>query len=502
MQSFHDGGKSGYHGRHLEAGGQLKRLLEMLDNGEIPKGTHLLIEQTDRLSRQPLMQAFSLVTNLLEKGLIIVTLDDQQKYTYEGDQSQVYMLAGRLHRGYDESRSKSERLGKVWANKEKEMREGKVPKMRLPFWLDRNAAGEVIALPEWVSLIEDILKLSIEGDGGAEIAAKLNTEGNLTKEGFEWNSGKITKLIRNKQLIGWHTRKANKSMHYCLPPVVSQELFSRAQKALDSRSRARGNSKNWNSALSGLTACGACGGSLKLHGRPQSRTAVCRSAVDGGSCSNKKSIRYKALILGSVAALNTRLASLMVNHPISRKPQEERELEIELTKAQSKVNNLTQAIAHLENSTALPTITRELDTASKEVESIKLKISKLGPEESPDVRIFKMLKIAREEVPSLVTEVLSGSKSAANKLNTYLHSVDGFKVSLQSGTATVLETDVWYEKKVLKVRNESIGETVIDKIDRPSKATNGSVNHVTESGHKILIEERGTPLGAGYELVL
>ena len=498
IQSFHDGGKSGFHGRHLAADGELRRLLKMLDNGDIPKGTHLLIEQTDRLSRQPLMQAFSLVTNLLEKGLVIVTLDDKQKYTYEGDQTQVYMLAGRLHRGYDESRSKSERLSKVWANKQKEMEEGIVPKMRLPFWLARDSSGKVIELSSWVSMIEEVLNLAIEGHGGADIAAKLNGEGRLTKDGVDWNSSKITKLIRNKQLIGWHTRKSDKTTYLCLPPIVSQELFSMAQKALDSRTRTRGNSKQWNSALSGLTSCGACGGTLKLHGRPQSRTAVCRTAVDGGSCTNRKSIRYKALILGSVASLNTSLANLMMNQPIKEQPQEKRELEAKLAKAQVKVSNLTLAIAQLESPAALSAITRELDSASNEIEKIKRSLSEIDPVEHPDDKAFRLLWTAREEVPSLVTEVLEGSKAAANKLNTYLHSIDGFKISLQGGVASVLGTDIWFEKKELKIHNEYVGEVSIVKADEATKTS----SFVTDSGHEIAIEERGTPLGGGYYLAI
>lgn len=498
MQSFHDGGKSGYHGKHLEAGGQLKRLLEMLDNGDIPRGTHLLIEQTDRLSRQPLMQAFSLVTNLLEKGLVIVTLDDEQKYTYEGDQTQVYMLAGRLHRGYDESRSKSERLGKVWANKEKEMKEGRLPKMRLPFWLERDSSGEVVELSSWVSLIEEVLNLAIEGFGGADIAAKLNAVGKLTKDGVNWNSSKITKLIRNKQLTGWHTRKADKTMYFCLPPVVSQELFSMAQKALDSRTRTRGNSKQWNSALSGLTSCGACGGVLKLHGRPQSRTAVCRTAVDGGSCTNRKSIRYRALVLGSVASLNTSLANLMMKQPNKKPPQEKRDLETLLAKAENKVSNLVQSIGLSENSTMLVTLTRELDKASNEVEKLKVKLSEVEPVESAKERAFRMLRIAKEEIPALVTGVLEGSKADANKLNTYLHSIDGFKISLLDGVATVLDTDIWFERKELKISNEYVGEVSISKDDGATEVG----TYVTESGHKILTEEQGTPLGGGYYLAI
>ena len=109
-----------------------------------------------------------------------------------------------------------------------------------------------------------------------------------------------------------------------------------------------------------------------------------------------------------------------------------------------------------------------------------------------------MLRIAKEEIPALVTGVLEGSKADANKLNTYLHSIDGFKISLLDGVATVLDTDIWFERKELKISNEYVGEVSISKDDGATEVG----TYVTESGHKILTEEQGTPLGGGYYLAI
>ena len=188
----------------------------------------------------------------------------------------------------------------------------------------------------------------------------------------------------------------------------------------------------------------------------------------------------------------------MMKQPNKKPPQEKRDLETLLAKAQNKVTNLTQAIVQLENPTALATLTRELDIASNEVETLKVKLSEVEPVESAEVRAFRMLRIAKEEVPALVTGVLEGSKADANKLNTYLHSIDGFKIDLLDGVATVLGTDIWFEKKELKISNEHVGEVSIIKEDKAPKV----VTYVTDSGHEIVTEERGTPLGGGYYLAI
>jgi len=70
-----DRGKSAFKGvnRHK---GALARLLEKLEDGTIPKGSFLLIESLDRLSRQDLVQSIPLFTSIVSAGLNVVTLMD------------------------------------------------------------------------------------------------------------------------------------------------------------------------------------------------------------------------------------------------------------------------------------------------------------------------------------------------------------------------------------------------------------------------------------------
>ena len=76
---FKDLGISGYKGIN-RIDGALKRLIDLVDKGEILKGSVLIVEHLDRLSREKVMDALSLFINLIQKGIKIVTLQDDQEY--------------------------------------------------------------------------------------------------------------------------------------------------------------------------------------------------------------------------------------------------------------------------------------------------------------------------------------------------------------------------------------------------------------------------------------
>lgn len=501
LHTYHDSGRSGYHAKHLKAGGQLRELLERVRNGDIPKNTHLLVEQTDRLSRQPLMEALQLIQELTLAGLTIVTLDDKQKYDRNVDIGQFIQLASRFHRGYDESQSKSARLTKAWSVKTEQMQQGIVPKMRLPFWLERNESDEVVVLDEWVQLIKDVLNMCIRGLGGSEIAVELNSSGRLQKSGANWNNTRVTTLIRNRQLIGWHTRKATKETYFCLPPVVPIELFNRAQKALDSRVRSKGNSQKWSSALSGLTSCGQCGSVLKFSGKSKHRTAVCRAAVDSRSCSNRRSIRYKALILGAVAALSTSLASFIHSQEPQHSSDDKDAINQELEAVNHKISNIVKAIGSLQESgMQVPELTKELAEANEQRERLKSKLATHEVQQDPDTRLFAMLKLLKGDIPELVTKVLDGDKESANRLNILLRSIDGFSITLNDGIAHIGQSKVWIEGKTIMFSNDAVGETSITKVD--PKIERFTIDKANGQTAEVEYIDGGTPLGAGYQLLL
>ncbi|MCE9686309.1 recombinase family protein [Shewanella sp. AS16] len=454
LDSFHDAGKSGYHGKHLQRGGQFHELLRQLHEGAIPRGTHLLVEQTDRLTRQLPLDGLSLVHQLITGGLTIVTMDDGQSYDRSTDFGKLVQLLARLQRGHDESQAKSDRLSYVWSKKAQEMESGKAPRMRLPFWLKREG-DELVIIPEMKALVERVIKRSIEGAGGATIASELNAEGHRTSTGATWNSGKVTKLIHSKSIIGWHTRKETGEAHNIYPPIVSIDVFNQAQHALISRTRQRGNTQKWASALSGLTYCGNCGSRLKMMGRPETRSGVCRAAVEGGRpCGNKQSMRYRTMILATALAVHEEAAKKVLDR-LPKDDSKRDELQHELAQLSVQVERLAEAVASVDGA-AIGTLIPKLKEASERREAVKQDLATRVP--AGEVS-FDDLMSAFDKVPSIVGDVLKGDKAKSNELNALLHSLPDFRITLLDGVATIMGLKVEQaDRLTIKVSNRGFPE--------------------------------------------
>src|SRR5690348_11123783 len=74
-QSLHlrDLGVSAYDGSNV-ARGALGGFLRAIRQGRIAKGSYLLVESLDRLSRAQVMQALSVFTEIINAGVVLVTL--------------------------------------------------------------------------------------------------------------------------------------------------------------------------------------------------------------------------------------------------------------------------------------------------------------------------------------------------------------------------------------------------------------------------------------------
>jgi DNA invertase Pin-like site-specific DNA recombinase len=90
--SFKDIGFSAYDGSNVEKGG-LGKFLHAVDIGKIEKGSYLLVESLDRLSRQKVQTQLRMFLALLEKGINIVTLIDEKIYKPESTDTYELMMS-------------------------------------------------------------------------------------------------------------------------------------------------------------------------------------------------------------------------------------------------------------------------------------------------------------------------------------------------------------------------------------------------------------------------
>src|SRR3954447_145103 len=77
-RTYLDRGRSAYHGRHRQKGGALAAFLSEVERGDIPRGSLLIIENLDRLSRENPWDALSLLTGLVNNGVSVVVLSPSE----------------------------------------------------------------------------------------------------------------------------------------------------------------------------------------------------------------------------------------------------------------------------------------------------------------------------------------------------------------------------------------------------------------------------------------
>jgi DNA invertase Pin-like site-specific DNA recombinase len=142
-----DIGVSAWKGNNRKRGA-LGEFVRMVESGRIPRGSFLLVESLDRLSRTQVMDALELFTGILRSGITIVTMGPpEQIYTWEsinGDFGQLIITLTVMARAHEESQRKSERIRAAFANKRKLSQKGIRTNSSPPLWITATqvAKGE------------------------------------------------------------------------------------------------------------------------------------------------------------------------------------------------------------------------------------------------------------------------------------------------------------------------------------------------------------------------
>src|SRR5262249_52336870 len=107
--TLQDKGVSGYTGAHRENPDRhaLAAFLELVRRGRIPRGSYLVVESLDRLSREHIRPALTLLLNLIDAGIRIVQLlPVEAVYDDKVEPMALMMAIMELSRGHSESRMK------------------------------------------------------------------------------------------------------------------------------------------------------------------------------------------------------------------------------------------------------------------------------------------------------------------------------------------------------------------------------------------------------------
>lgn len=264
--SYRDAGVSAFRGKNA-AEGALSAFLVAVDDGTIVKGSMLLVESFDRLSRMPVMKALRLFQDIVDRGITLVTLKDGQVYntaSLDANWTQLIIALASMSGAHDENSRKSRHVKEAWDAKRKT---GEILTAMGPAWLtlktDAKGVRRWQVIKERADIVKAIFDLAAKGHGSPTLARLLNDSKTLTLGGIatEWSSGLVAAVLKNKSVIGTYTPKKAKAdpVDNYYPQIISPLDFYRVQEHIAGRDK-RGGIKGTNVAnlFAGMTYC-ECG---------------------------------------------------------------------------------------------------------------------------------------------------------------------------------------------------------------------------------------------------
>jgi DNA invertase Pin-like site-specific DNA recombinase len=249
-RTYHDLGKSAYMGEHRSNPDRyaLAAFLKLAEDGKIPRGSYLIIEALDRLTREHVRAGLMLCLGLIEKGIRIVQLSPSELvYDEKSDEMSLMLMIVELSRGHRESKRKSDLSGPAWRKKKEGARNGALVTERLPAWV-RIKDGKMMLIPDRAAAVKRIFHLAASGYGTPRIVATLNRDKvpPIGKTG-KWVRGYIGKILRDRRAVGeYQPRKGKKRVPDgdpvpgYFPAVVTQEEFFAARAGAAERGQLRG----------------------------------------------------------------------------------------------------------------------------------------------------------------------------------------------------------------------------------------------------------------------
>ncbi len=279
---YNDKGKSAYKGQHLEKDGDLKKLIDDINEGTIPEGSIIVMRHLDRLSRLNYENSMELYTKLLQKVDIYTTMD-KRLYSSKLDNTEK-AINGALA-GFAFATANEESLRKVYYNHQNAIAQierflnGERHSSGYPFDIgsgqhpvfakakSEGSKNPPVKPTEHWQTIKSLIKFALEGNGLSRCRDFLENEGlNYTRTG-------VRQLLSNSALYGRYETTINGKDYvldgyYDFPEhgtICTQEEYWTLQHNFSIRTHGDGRRKEY-SLLSGggILHCG-CGEFMSIH---------------------------------------------------------------------------------------------------------------------------------------------------------------------------------------------------------------------------------------------
>lgn len=380
-ETLHDLGVSAFRSGNSRAGA-LKSFLQLVEVGTVPRGSMLIVESLDRLTRDKAGDALNLLLALTKAG-IRIGITGQNTILDELSYSVLHSVVSDLERSHGESEHKSLRSKGNWEAKREKAKKGVPVTRQCPLWLVVKR-GKFHVLEDRAEIVRRIFELYVSGIGRYVIASTLRAEGipPWNKRKPIWHASYIQKLLHNRAVIGEYLpevtteegRKRTETIRNYYPPVVSSELFDHAQDVATTRARKQAGrkGKRYSNLFQKLATCSSCGGSMRFLDRtrdktrkdglrPWARYLVCGNALEGQGCKNRQHYNYLLLenfvLAGGLSDIDVVAAAGVHSETAKQQAEKIKELEAQLTKVDASIqldlklldNGKLEGFSELEN---------------------------------------------------------------------------------------------------------------------------------------------------------
>jgi DNA invertase Pin-like site-specific DNA recombinase len=294
----------------------LARFLEMIEEGRVPRGSYLIMENLDRLSRQDERKSLRQWLDILDAGVNIVQLHPETIFRHErSDMVDVMKAIIELSRGHSESAMKSVRSLANWARAVELAREGEVITRRLPAWVELTDTGLAL-VPERAATVGTIFQLAASGYGMSSIVKRLNADGvsafgdrvvSTNDDGEpvghqaapgerygcgQWRTSYVRQILKDRRALGEYQprdaegRAKGEVIPNYFPDVVTKDEFVKARAAVLARRLVPGRiGEGVANLFSGLLKSARDGSSYyvacRSEGGAVSRMLLNRSSIEG-----------------------------------------------------------------------------------------------------------------------------------------------------------------------------------------------------------------------------
>ncbi len=303
--------------------GNLGLFLKAVESGRVDKGSYLLIESLDRLSRATVFEALTQFISIINDDIVIVTLVDDRTYKKGSiNENELMFSLMSMSRAHEESKMKGYRISAAWSNKRKNSHIQKLT-ARCPAWLelsqDRLTFNEI---NNRVEVVKSIFEMTINGLGKSRITRRLN-ENHIPVfgRGKGWHDSYVHKILNNRAVLGeFQAHKLENGKRIAcdepvkdyFPVIISESSFHKAQAStLSRRFRAGPTGTKVSNLFTNLCKCAYCGSSMRFQDKGRlpkgGKRLICSAAIRGYGCKITKGWRYEHFekaVLSNLSELN------------------------------------------------------------------------------------------------------------------------------------------------------------------------------------------------------